>query len=675
MPVRVSIAGRTTTTSKPAAVRAAAQVPLQLQLSLLGRFQLRGPTGPIDLGSKKLCALVAYLACTGGVSRDRLTTLLWGSHFDVQARQNLRKALSRLRGSLGEDVLIADDVMVVLQQGKVATDLAQFEALIAENMPESLATAAALYRDAFLADISIAEEAWNEWLRAQRVRLEGMLIDALIRLAEIELQNGHAEEALAAATRATSADNLREDAHRLAIRALSAAGRKAEALREFDRLAEFLRRELKTEPDASTKAIMEEIRRPAAVTVETPRTNDASPRAAAEELPSIAVLPFRSTSTDELSDYFGDGIVEDIIVSLGSLHELFVISRGSTLAFRSKEPDPREVGRALGVRYVVSGSVQRSGKRLRIFVELCDAETGTAIWTDRTEAPLGDLFDIQDSYTASFAGRVAPYIRAAELRRALRKRPETLTAYDYVLQGLDHVHRDATFGKAGEFFQLAIDKEPTFALPYAWAGWWRSILIRQGWSKEPIKDWMTAAQMSSRAIDLDPQNALALASYGHLKSVLQRDYDSGELFLKSAVQACPNGPIAWVLGSFTQSYRGHGDEAIRRAEQALKLSPLDRGRFYCHLAMGLGHYVAGRYDEAVKWGKLSATENPGFTSTLRYLAAAHTAAGQHEEARKVAAEVVRREPHFRLGGYAIPFQNKELNELHRARLKQAGLPE
>jgi TolB-like protein len=675
MPVRVSAEGRTSGSSIAARGKAVgAPVSRFLQLSLLGRFQLRGPDGSIDLGSKKLCALVAYLACAGEASRDRLMTLLWGSHFDVQARQNLRKALSRLRAALGDDALAADDVMVVLHASRIESDVVRFERLAAEGSRASLAAAAALYRDAFLADLSIAEEGWAEWLRTQRTRLESMLVNALIRLAEIELLEGDAEAALAAAKRATATDNLREDAHRLVIRALAASGRKAEALREFDRLAELLRSDLKTEPDASTRALVDEIRRPAVAEIRLP-DGRAVPRSAADELPSIAVLPFRSVGVDEFSDYFGDGIVEDIIVSLGSLHELFVISRGSTLAFRGKEPDPREVGRSLGVRYVVSGNVQRSGKRLRIFVELCDAETGTALWTDRTEAPLGDLFDIQDSYTTSFAGRIAPHIRNAELKRALRKRPETLTAYDYVLQALDHVHRDATFERAGEYFQLAIDKEPTFALPYAWAGWWRSILIRQGWSKEPLKDWMIAAQMSAKAIDLDPHNALALASYGHLKSVLQRDYDSGELFLESAVQACPNGPIAWVLGSFTQSYRGNGDEAIRRAEQALKLSPLDRGRFYCHLAMALGHYVAGRYGEAVKWGKLSATENPGFTSTLRYLAAAHTAAGEPAEARKVAAEVVRREPGFRLGNYVVSFQNKEFADQHRARLKEAGLPE
>jgi TolB-like protein len=648
---------------------AGAARPRRLQLALLGRFQLTGPKGRIDLGSKKLCALVAYLACAGPATREKLTTLLWGGHFEAQARQNLRKALSRLRAMLGEDAITGDEVNVALVA--IDCDVPLFERDIAAGSRDSLAAAIALYRDAFLADVTIPDEPWAEWLREQRARFEALLVQALIRLAELELQAGEAGRALAAAERAAGIDNLREDAHRLVIRALAAEGRKAEALRKFDQLAALLQTELKTSPDAATRAVIDEIRKPAAVVQIA--AEEAPP--SASELPSIAVLPFRNLGADKFTDYFGDGIVEDIVVSLGSLHELFVISRGSTLAFRGKDPDPREIGRALGVRYVVGGSVRRSGKRLRIFVELCEAESGTAIWTDRTEAPLGDLFDIQDSYTATFAGRIAPHIRAAELKRALRKRPETMTAYDYVLRGLEHVHRDSTFDRAGGCFQQAIDKEPGFALPYAWAGWWRSILIRQGWSKEPIKDWMTAAQMSAKAIDLDPDNALALASYGHLKSVLERDYDGGELFLESAVQACPNGPIAWVLGSFTQSYQGRGEEAIRRAGQALKLSPLDRGRFYCHLAMGLGHYVAGRYDEAVKWGKLSATENPGFTSTLRYLAAAHTAAGEHDEAKKVAAEVVRREPNFRLKNYAISFRDKALNEEHRARLKAAGLPE
>jgi TolB-like protein len=641
----------------------------RFRLSLLGPFQLTGQTGAVDLGSKKLSALVAFLASNGPTTREKLMSVLWGTHFDAQARQNLRKALSRVRQVMGEDVVVADDVTVSLRADLIVCDVQTFERLAADNSRDSLRAAVKLYRDAFLADVSIPDEAWTEWLRTQRGRLEGLLVGALIRLAEIELQE-NAAEALAVASKAIAIDNLREDAHRLAIRALVATGRKAEALRRYDQLSALLKTELSTEPDARTRALADEIRKPSAIVVEQPAAE-----AKTSDLPSIAVLPFRSIGGDKDADYFGDGMVEDIVVSLGSLHELFVISRGSTLAFRGKDPDPREIGRALGVRYVVGGSVQRSGKRLRVFVELCDAETGTALWTDRTEAPLDELFDIQDSYTASFASRIAPHIRNAELRRALRKRPETMTAYDYVLRGLEHVHRDNTFDQAGACFQKAIDREPTFALPYAWSGWWRSILIRQGWSKEPVKDWMLAAQMSAKAIDLDGSNALALASYGHLKSVLERDFDGGELFLESAVQACPNGPIAWVLGSFTQSYQGRGDEAIRRAVQALKLSPLDRGRFYCHLAMGLGHYVAGRYGEAVKWGKRSAAENPGFTSTMRYLAAAHTAAGEHGEAKRLAGEVLKREPNFRLGSYVIPFRDKALNDQHRARLREAGLPE
>lgn len=652
-----------------------------LQLFLLGPFRLTGPRGEVDLGSKKLCALLAFLACAGHEpqAREKLTALLWGSHFEAQARQNMRKALSRIRQTIGTNLLAGGDDKVSISAGALMCDVKRFEALVRDGSHAALKEAVDLYKGTFLADLSIKEEGWVEWVTAQRVRLESLEVNALVRLSEAELQGSNAELALEYATRAVSIDPLREDAHRLIIRSLASAGRKAEALRKYDQLAVLLKEELKIDPDASTKALAAELRSPA------PQWRERSDAAATislsgqlsppSELPSIAVLPFRSLGADRLSDYFGDGIVEDIVVSLGSLHELFVISRGSTLAFRGKEPDPRDVGRALGVRYVVGGSVRRSGKRLRIFVELCDAETGTALWTDRTEAPLGDLFDIQDSYTSSFAGRIAPHIRGAELKRAMRKRPETMTAYDFVLQALDHVHRDATFERAGGLLQKAIEKEPTFALPYAWASWWRAISIRQGWSRDPAADWLAADRLAAKAIDLDPQNALALASYGHLKSMLHHDFDSAELFLESAVQACPNGPVAWVLGSFMQSYAGRGEEALRRAGQALRLSPLDRGRFYCHLALSVGHYVGGQFDEAVTWAQRSVTENPGFTASLRYLAASLAASGRMDEARKVAKDMLAREPKFRLGTYATPFRDKAISSLLIERLRLAGLPD
>jgi DNA-binding SARP family transcriptional activator len=205
------------------------QAPL-LQLSLLGRFELTGPDGPIDLTSKKLAALLAFLACTAPRqhSRDKLMTLLWGSHFNAQARQNLRQGLHRLRRVLGSDALVGSAESVFLRPGVIACDATRFEALLADGSRSSLTEAADLYRGCLLAEIAIPEESWTEWLEAQRQRLEGLALDAMVKLAEQELQLGNHERALKAARRAVACVSDREDAHRLIMRALAAGGRRAD---------------------------------------------------------------------------------------------------------------------------------------------------------------------------------------------------------------------------------------------------------------------------------------------------------------------------------------------------------------------------------------------------------------------------------------------------------------
>jgi class 3 adenylate cyclase len=238
-------------------------VPLpKYSLQLLGRFELSGPDGPIELANKKLAALLAYLACSAPEpqSREKLATLLWGSHFEAQARQNLRQALSRLRRALGHDVLISDGDEISLAHGVIDCDVARLKALSSEGNRASLAAAADLYQDPLLADVNIAEEAWADWLGAERPRLEGLALDAMIRYAGHALQSGNAESALNAANRAISVNGLREDAHRLIVQALAATGRKAEALKHYQDLVALLKRELNTEPDAATKSLAAELR-------------------------------------------------------------------------------------------------------------------------------------------------------------------------------------------------------------------------------------------------------------------------------------------------------------------------------------------------------------------------------------------------------------------------------
>jgi len=203
------------------------RLPPKYRLSLLGKFALSGPDGPVELSSKKLVALLAYLALTGPVPQPRheLVTLLWGSHFEVQARQNLRQALSRLRQALGEEALISNGDEISLAPGMIDCDAARLEGLVRKGSPTSLAEAVDLYQQRLLADVTIAEEAWTDWVAGERQRLEGLALDALVRFAEIELPLGHADKALATAHRALAINNLREDAHRVMIQALAAAGR------------------------------------------------------------------------------------------------------------------------------------------------------------------------------------------------------------------------------------------------------------------------------------------------------------------------------------------------------------------------------------------------------------------------------------------------------------------
>ena len=232
-------------------------------LALLGRFELTGPDGAINLASGKLAGLLAYLACTAPrpQSREKLSTLLWGSHFDAQAKQNLRQGLARLRRVLGPDALQSDGEAVWLNVAAVECDVSRFEALIREGSCNALSAAADLYRGPLVDDVAVREESWAEWLAAERERLSELALGALVQLGEQELAAGRAEHALKAARRAVALNNMREDAHRLIVQALVGAGRKAEALKHYQDLSALLKRELNTEPDAATRSLVAELGR------------------------------------------------------------------------------------------------------------------------------------------------------------------------------------------------------------------------------------------------------------------------------------------------------------------------------------------------------------------------------------------------------------------------------
>ena len=256
-PVSKTMPSRSMTRSPPAQPDGA-----PLSLTLLGRFRLAGPLGDIDVGSRKLCGLLAFLACTAPEpqGRERLMTLLWGSHFEAQAKQNLRQALSRLRKLLGADVLESDGEAVWLKPSAVVSDVGRFEGLIREGGRAALDEAADLYAGRLIDDVAVSEEVWTEWLSGERERLQELALGAMIGLGEQELVAGRADHALKAGRRAVALNTMREDAHRLIVRALAATGRRAEALKHYQDLVALLRHELNAEPDAATRSLVAALR-------------------------------------------------------------------------------------------------------------------------------------------------------------------------------------------------------------------------------------------------------------------------------------------------------------------------------------------------------------------------------------------------------------------------------
>jgi adenylate cyclase len=395
--------------------------------------------------------------------------------------------------------------------------------------------------------------------------------------------------------------------------------------------------------------------------------------------PSIAVLPFVDQSAEAASSYFGDGLVEDIISALSCLPELVVISRTSMLRYRGRVPDPRQIQRDLRVRYMLSGSVRRSGGKVRLSAELADCESGTAIWSDRLAGEAGDLFELQDELSVRVVATIAPQVQEAELRRVLRKPPENLDSYECVLRGLDLFYSfdDRTFEHAMPLFERAMALDPNYATAHALAAACYGVRALRGHSLDPVADQREAERLSRHALTLDRFDPQALSVCGHFRSYLFRDFDSAIELFDRALTANPSSAIAWLRSSPTFSYIGETREARRRADIGLRLSPYDAHVFYSYATVALASYAAGDYEDAVQWGRRSAAVKPHVGANLRILAASLAAVGKIDEARLAGLDLLRVDRNFSARQFAErhAFRDAGQRRLFGEHLVMAGLPE
>ncbi len=394
-------------------------------------------------------------------------------------------------------------------------------------------------------------------------------------------------------------------------------------------------------------------------------------------LPSIAILPFES---NEEEAYFSNGVVDDIIVSLGGVQELNVIAQSSVRALgEHKHIDPREIAENLGVDFIVSGAIQKSRVAMRAETKLLDALTGEIISTDRSVFKIDELFLVQDKYIEKIVALVAPEVKRATLERALRKPPGNYTAYEHMLRALDKVSSfdRARFEEAKLQLDAAITADPDFANPYAWLARWHTINAGQGWSTDPMCESKMALEAAQKAIRLNRRNALALASYGHVLAYTIRDYDTAINYLDRAVSAGPNNAIAHSLRSVTLSFLGRTTEAISAAEKAIRLSPFDEQLFQFFSFLALAHYADGNFESAISWAQRSMAENPNYTNTLKIITISKVAVGDFEGAKLSAAMLLQKEPKFSLEQYQkgpLPFKEAWRSEKLLEHYRLAGIP-
>ena len=394
--------------------------------------------------------------------------------------------------------------------------------------------------------------------------------------------------------------------------------------------------------------------------------------------PSIAVMPLIDRNRVASDGMLAGGVIEDIIRSLASLKELVVVSYGSSITAGNNATDPVTSGRQLGVRYVLHGGISYAGGKLRIQTFLSDTETSTVVAAERFDGDFTDLFALQDRISLHIVSILAPQVRQAELKRALRKHPESMTAYDYVLQAIDLLYRMdfEAFSRARGLLQLSMSHEPGYAPAYSYAAQWHTFRVGQGWSTDQEKDAREAAALAATAIELDQYDANALAIYGHARSFLMKDYGVGATYLDRAITAGPSSALAWTLSSCTSAYLGDAASAVEKAQHAVRLTPLDPlDYFYIH-NLGMAYYASGNYEEAVRAGYRAMGRRDSFRANLRVLAASLMALERRREAEDVARQLLVVQPGFSLASYAriCPFEAPDRKKAFLDRLAGAGLP-
>jgi len=649
------------------------------KIYLAGTMQMLGPHGENALPApRKTRGLLAYLCLTPGkrASRSRLAALLWNKTDDL-ARRSLRQALydlERVNGAKAAGLIRIDQDYVSLNDRACWVDVLAEPANHAERL---------------LDDIDGLSEAFDRWLADERTRLEdrtrGLLFAEVQRLEE---ESAAGERRAAAARKLVGFDPTHEGGVRALMKALADLGDHVQALREYQRCREELRKAVDAPPSRETTALHEAIRlvssrntpaveRPAKADVLPLHSN--GPATQRPGTPSIAVLGFANLSGDPRHDFTAAGLAEDLIGVLSRVAGFFVTSRMTTRTFSAQgDRLPQDIGDLLDVRYLLSGSLRVVGDRVRLNAELTDAIRGVVLWSSGIEERFSNLIDVTMRLAETIVAESAPYLRQAELARVRSKRPEQLSAYDFFLQAQDDMHNfaPATFERAERMFDAALTLEPNYAAALAWRAYWHVLRVGQGLSPDPALDAKLAAEFANRALDSDEQEPMALGIQGHIAAYLHKDFDLAFQRFEEALQINPNAAPVWVWSAAARAWEGDGGRAVEEATRGSALSPFDPLMYFFNTIRGMAYLIDGQYERAVECGYLSVRQNRNYSAGHRLLVLGLMLAGRSDEGRSAGRRLVASEPSLTVERFRAryPGARRRHTDLYCEAFAEAGIP-
>ena len=354
--------------------------------------------------------------------------------------------------------------------------------------------------------------------------------------------------------------------------------------------------------------------------------------------PSIAVLPFENMSEDREQDYFADGLVEDIITALSRFKSLFVIARNSSFAYKGKAIDIKAVGRELGVRYVLEGSVRKAGERLRITGQLVDATTGAQLWAEKFDGPMAEVFELQDQVASAVAGVIDPLLLDTEIRRALEQPTSDLTAYHFYLRSLPHIRawsREANL-EAIALLEQAVERDPRYGMALASLALCHAHNLLNGWTKDAMAARDLTIVWARRALEAAPDDPSTVTSAAGALMNTGESIETLKRLVDGALARNPSHAFGWMWSGWMRTLSGESDLAIRHFETSLRLDPRASRKAFHLTGIGMCHFFEQRFDEACRILEISFNELPSYSITTWFLAATYTKIGRLHEARQFA---------------------------------------